>query len=614
MTEYTPLERYGIIGNLETCALVGDDGSIDWFPLPHVESPSAFAALLDANHGGRFRIHPTTSYNAEQRYVDRTNVLQTVFKAKSGEVVLTDFMPVFETDGKLARERAICRRVTCSSGSVEVDVAFAPRFDYARDTTTVKSREHGVVATGEDARMDLASDIDLQPNGSDARGTDHLTAGETRWLVLSYEQSPHSIDADHRLNQTLDYWRGWAHTCNESRCIFAEEWHDLVVRSQLVLKLLIHHDTGAICAAPTTSLPEEIGGVRNWDYRYNWIRDAAFTIQALVSLLNIDEAREYIDWFLDTCHLEDPSQLQPLYGLHGETALDEQVLDHLSGYRNSAPVRIGNQAAKQRQLDTYGELVLAICEASRMGLTLTETDWDAIRLIVEYVCDVWPQPGAGIWEVRSEPKHFVFSKVMCWIALDRGIEMATEYGFDAPLQQWRETRRAIKRDILKRGFNRELNSFVRAYDEPNALDATGLLIPVVGFLPVDDPRVQGTITAIQEQLMTDDGWVRRYNGEDGLPGEEGVFVLCSFWLVDALALSGRITEAQELFTKLLGSVSPLGLLAEEIDSETGMHLGNTPQAFSHIGIINSALYLGKARGHTQPGPDPMGTQPSHGQD
>ena len=460
--------------------------------------------------------------------------------------------------------------------------------------------------------ISLSSSVPLRISGHDIVATPTLTEGDEIWFVLAYEHEPpiQEIACRDLLDRTVDYWQGWTHRCTTlSECVVGGPWHDLAVRSGLVLKLLTHRDTGAIAAAPTTSLPEEIGGVRNWDYRYNWLRDAAFTVQALSKLGHIAEAKAYFTWLLscvDQCH-DDPANLQPLYGLHGNPDLEERILDHLSGYRNSSPVRIGNAAKDQRQLDIYGELILAIYETALYGEHITADDWAVMRRIINYVCEVWDEPDHGIWEVRSEPRQFVYSKVMCWAALDRGIKIVEETDFEGPIDHWRSCQDTIKTTILEEGFSEAANSFVRSFGTEN-LDATSLLIPIVGFLPLDDPRVQDTIDATTDELTTETGLVYRYQGEDGLPGGEGTFVLCSFWLVDALALSSRLEEAKELFDIICRYANPLGLLAEEINPETGEQLGNYPQAFSHIGLINSALYIGRMEGREQAGPEPLGTE------
>jgi len=598
--EYKPIGAYGLVGNLETCALVGDDGAVDWCCLPSLGSSSVFAAILDAQRGGGVAVQPAEPFESVQRYEPGTNVLETEFTTDSGTVVLTDFMPVLSADPAAPfAEPWLFRRVTCLDGPVDVELTFEPRFDYARARTTVEVIGDVVVARGNGEHLSLETPADVAVDGDTARGRQRLEADDTAWHTLQYGQRkrPASVDPDALLERTRNYWRNWVHECPASGCRFDGPYHDMVVRSELVLKLLMNHRTGAIAAAPTTSLPELIGGTRNWDYRFSWIRDAAFTIQALYRLGHDRETRSYFDWCLDVVHSRSDTfqPFQPMFGLRGETQLTEETLDHLSGYRGSSPVRVGNAASGQLQLDVFGELVLALYETSRRGETITETSWETIRDVVGYVCTLWDQRGAGMWEVRSEPEHFVHSKVMCWVALDRGIKMATEHGFDAPLEDWRAVRSRIREVVLERGYNESIGSFVRSFESDELLDASALRIPVVGFLPFEDPRVQGTIEAIRDRLTTPDGLVYRYEGEDGLPGGEGAFVLCSFWLVDCLALSGDVEAAEELFETVLGYANPLGLLSEEIVPETGELLGNYPQAFSHLGLINSALYLHAAR-------------------
>ena len=610
--EYPPIESYGIVGNLETTALVDPAGTVAWYPVPHVESPSVFAAILDADKGGHFRIGPVEASETERGYLPRTNVLRTEFRTGAGTVRVTDFMPPTEAEID-EPTRALYRKVECTGGTVDLEIEFAPRHEYGLAETNVRSADGDVIANGGDQRLTLSSEINLRSttDSANAAATTRLEADETRWLVLVHGDvsPPTTAGCDRALRRTVSYWREWAHDHGESEstdCVFGGPWHDTVVRSGLVLKLLAHVDTGAIAAAPTTSLPEEIGGVRNWDYRYSWPRDAAFTVQALAHLGYLREAGAYFDWFLELCRMP-PGEIRPVYGLHGEVDLEERELDHLEGYRGSRPVRIGNAAVDQRQIDVYGELVLALSVAVHHGWELGENDWSAYRNIVDYAADVWEQPDSGIWEVRSQRRHFVHSKLMCWVALDRGIAMAEQSEWNAPLDWWREVRERIRTSILDRGFDEERNTFTRTFDG-DSLDATALLIPVVGFLPFDDDRVRGTIAAVRRVLETDEGFVRRYDGEDGLPGDEGTFTLCSFWLVDVLALSGQIAEARERFRELLAYVSPLGLMAEEIDLATdeGVHRGNFPQAFSHVGLINSALYLGRLSNPEKPGPDPVG--------
>ncbi|GAB3667027.1 glycoside hydrolase family 15 protein [Halopiger thermotolerans] len=650
--EYPPLEAYGAIGDGNTVALSGADGSIDWWPAPHVESPSVFAAALDADRGGRFAVRPTASFESVQRYRDRTNVLETTFRTADGAATLTDFMPVAAAGGAAAgdgdgagdgsedgddRPPAIYRKLECDEGPLEVSVAFEPRFDYARDVPRIEPTADGVAAIGDGEQAVLSSDLALEPTGDGAGGsgdagsgaaetengtgtrtetataataTTTLDPGETRWLVLGYDEAIPLEPSRHRetLAETVDYWRDWTHDCDGDDCPVAGPWHDLAVRSSLVLKLLIHRETGAVCAAPTTSLPEDCGGVRNWDYRYNWIRDAAFTVRALAELDHLEEARSYFELCLDHCGRHDPAEMPPVYGLHGGNDLEERVLDHLEGYRGSAPVRIGNAAQNQYQLDIYGELVLALHESVRYGEPMRPDDWGVVRDLVDYVAEGWDEPDAGIWEMRSDREQFVYSKVMCWTALDRGISLAKAAdGVDAPVERWRAARDDVRTAIIERGVSEETNSFVRSLDDRDTLDAANLLVPVVGFLPPDDDRVLGTIDATIDRLATDEGLVRRYEGDDGLPGVDNPFVVTSFWLVTALALAGRTDEARERFESVLEYASPLGLLGEAVDDECGEQRGNYPQAYSHIGLLNAALYLTDADGSSDRSTAPLGT-------
>jgi len=610
---FEPLANYGLIGNLETCALVSRHGSVDWFPVPHLESGSVFARVLDAK-GGQFLVQPADDFESTVRYCGRTNVLETTFRTDTGTVTLTDFMPPLGATPNGVPERALYRGLACRDGHVDLQVVFEPRFDFARGPTSLDSTPDGVLATGAGERLlcwSTGSKQSLTVDNDRTTAMVSLDDGQQQWVGLSYRDTvkPSTARCEQALDATVDYWRVWSHSCpDEDDCVFGGPWHELAVRSGLVLKLLTHHETGAIAAAPTTSLPEEIGGVRNWDYRYNWIRDAAFTVQALTNLGHADEASAYLSWFLDICRRTDPENIQPLYGLHGDPDLTERTLPQLSGYRGSGPVRIGNEAAEQRQLDTYGELLLAIFEATRAGISLSAADWEAVCRIVDYVTEVWQEPDAGIWEVRSEPLHFVFSKLMCWVAIDRGLALAAETGFEAPIDRWRDHRSQLRRAVLEHGLDPDGEYFVRSFEEDDVLDAATLLAPFVGFLPFDDPRVAATIDAVDDRLATDEGLVYRYDGIDGLPGGEGTFLLCSFWLVDALALTGRVETAEQRLERLIGYVSPVGLLAEEVDGDTGIQLGNYPQAFSHIGLLNSALYVSRAKGMAVPGPELMGIE------
>jgi GH15 family glucan-1,4-alpha-glucosidase len=609
--EYPSIGEYGIVGNMETCCLVSRYGSVDWYCLPDVESPSVFAALLDADGGGRFQIQPVYPYQSAQTYLERTNVLATEFFGATGRARLVDWMPFPDPERDDPDPDVLYRKVTGSDGPIRLAVTFAPRFDYAREVPDLSETERGVVARGARDELRLSGPASFDVEEGTATATVTLTEDQTAWFAMRYgHDAPHDPAAfQRRLDATTEAWRRWvAEGGRPSRTIDRGRWERLVDRSALTLKLLTHRPTGAIAAAPTTSLPEAVGGSRNWDYRYNWIRDAALTVQALHKLGHVREANAYFSWLLSKVY-EGPESIRPLYGLHGSTDVGERTLDHLEGYRGSRPVRVGNAAEGQLQLDVYGELVLALFETSRHGAVITESNWAALREIVDYVEGVWDEPDAGIWEVRTEPRQFVHSKVMCWTALDRAIRIVEETAFDGPLERWRRTRREIRETVLERGYDEDIGSFVRTFEATEALDATALLVPFVGFLPFDDPKVQGTINAVRRRLTTDEGLVYRYDGDDGLPGGEGTFVLCSFWLVNALALSGRVEEAEALLDTILSHSSPLGLLSEEIAAESGALLGNYPQAFSHIGLINSVLYLDRAREDRQPGPEPLGAEP-----
>jgi GH15 family glucan-1,4-alpha-glucosidase len=594
---YKKLEQYGIIGNLETCALVGINGSIDWMCMPHLESPSIFCALLDKDKGGFFVVQPKGNFSAHQHYITDTNILETHFFASGGQAILTDFMPPFKKRTVWHKQQILFRKIKCTKGSLSFSADFRPRFSYARIKPKFKLTDTGVEAFSATEKIFLDSPFpfSIKPKDS-AKANFTLSAGEEAWFTLQYNShvffSPKN--AAKELTEATKFWQEWSHKCNRAECVFDGPWHDLVVRSGLVLKLLTHGETGAIAAAATTSLPETIGGVRNWDYRFNWIRDSVFTAQALYNLGNTKEAKELFNWYKRIYKNVKIKDIQILNGLHGEKATPEKILRHLSGHKNSKPVRIGNSAVGQFQLDVYGELLNIAYEVSRYGDGISKNDWLLQRKVVDYVCEVWKKPDAGIWEIRGKNKHFVYSKVMCWVAVDRALKIVERKGFEAPVEKWREVRDEIHKTVLEKGFDSELNSFVQSYGS-KTLDASNLLIPIVGFLPFTDPRIQGTINVALKNL-TKKGLVLRYIADDGLPGKEGGFVLCTNWLIDALTLSGRLNEAESLYKNLLKYASPLGLFAEEINYETKEQLGNFPQAFSHVGLINSALYIGLAKG------------------
>ncbi len=610
--EFKDIENYGIIGNLETCALIGNDGSIDWLCFPYLESPSVFAAILDKERGGHFTIQPVSKFSSFQAYIKETNIIQTTFNTPFGMVTITDFMPVNLYNGT-KQHRTIYRKVKCIEGHIRLELSFKPLFNYARDTPDFELINKGISCTFENQNLFLNTKIPLKINDGTATGQFDMRKGKEIWFVLQYNQQDEYYPYNHgdfnkKLQETKEYWENWTYKCHKL-CILEDIWHDILARSGLVLKLLSNPESGAIAAAATTSLPECTGGVRNWDYRYAWIRDSAYTIQALFHLEHIQESQDYMRWISSLIKQDkNPSDIRIMYPIHKDVGMKEQMLDYLSGYKQSSPVRIGNAAFNQTQLDIYGELINAIYDTTRYGKDISDKTWEFIMDFVDYICRVWTTKDQGIWEVRDEPRHYVHSKLMCWVAVDRGIQIAELKDIEAA-NKWKKTREEIKSAILENGFNKEINSFVQSFNS-NALDATTLLIPILGLLPFDDPRVQSTIDAVMKNLMTEKGLVYRYKNEDGLPGDEGCFVLCSFWLVDSLALSDRLDEAIKVFVNVLQLMNPLGLLSEEIDPQTGKLLGNFPQAFSHIGLINSALYIGIARGRKHRGPKPQGVKHS----
>ncbi len=595
------LGDHGIIGNLNTCAIINREGNVDWCCFPTLESPSVFAGILDNEKGGRFVIQPNHTFQSAQKYLKNSNILQTYFFSWFGNARLTDFMPIKTESNEKHLRQAIYSKLECISGGTVFKVEFSPKFDYGRGKTDLRLFENGAEASynSHDEHVFLYSPQRLSLFGGMAVTQFRLKRGESVWFLLRY-------NFDHRddegecgqvFDETLNYWRDWARERESSaEVLFRGRWRQAAIRSGLILKLLMNDATGSIAAAATTSIPEEIGGTRNWDYRFNWVRDASFTIQALYHLGHPEEAKKHLFWFTNVCKQhEDPADIQPLYALDNQKGLTEEEIYSLAGYRNSRPVRVGNKASHQIQLDVYGELVNAFYETTRYGMTLSEDDWAFVKKIVEHVRKNWNTKDSGIWEARSEPRHYVYSKVMCWVALDRGVRIARAHNFEAPLDDWRKTMDEIKTAVLQNGFSDKLNSFVQSFGSED-LDATGLLLPIVGFLPIDDPKIQGTINAITDKLGGEDNLLYRYLSDDGLHGREGKFFLCSFWLVQALSLSGRELEAEKVLFSMLKYVSPTGLISEEVETDTGELLGNFPQAFSHIGLINSLIYLYRAQG------------------
>jgi GH15 family glucan-1,4-alpha-glucosidase len=581
---------------MNTAALVGRDGSIDWLCLPRFDSPACFAALLGDEENGRWRIAPAhDGYAAERRYRPHTLILETVFETAGGRAMLIDFMPHTEND----QRSEIVRLMRGLEGEVEMTLDLVIRFDYGRTVPWVRRQAHGMSAVAGPNALDLITDAPLEGENFHTQSRFTVRAGECRSFVLAYHRSYHPgylvANAEALLEETAARWTAWSRRCRlggrRNR-----RWYDAVQRSLITLKGLTFQPTGGIVAAATTSLPETPGGERNWDYRFCWIRDATFALYALINAGYHEEARSWRSWLLDAV-AGRPDQLQIMYGLAGERWLPEQQLDWLPGYDGSRPVRIGNGAYDQRQIDVFGELMDMLHAARKAELDGGEEVWALQGTLLAYLETLWDQPDEGIWETRGGRRHFTHSRLMAWVAFDRGIKAIEQFGKTGPLDHWKALRARIRAEILEMGFDRKKNSFVQAYGG-DTIDAALLMIPLVGFLPADDPRVQGTIQAIERELIAD-GLVHRYRPEateDGLgDAREGTFLLCSFWLADCYARLGRRDEAEALFERLLDLRNDLGLLAEEYDPTTKRLLGNFPQAFSHIGLINTAHNL--ATGH-----------------
>ncbi len=587
------IEDYGLIGDLQTAALVGRNGSIDWLCFPRFDSGSCFAALLGGRERGRWLLAPAGEVTSvERRYRGRTLVHELEFRTEDGIVRLIDFMPPRGTDPD------VVRIVEGVEGEVRMRMELVIRFDYGSIVPWVQRVEGGrLVATGgPDA---LALDTSVETRGENLHTVADFTvaAGERVPFVLtwfpSHQGAARPVDPERALADTCAFWEGWL-----DGSTYRGRWGDAVARSLVVLKALTYRPTGGIVAAPTTSLPERLGGVRNWDYRYCWLRDATFALDALVDNGFLDEARAWRTWLLRAV-AGDPDDLQIMYGPAGERRLTELELDWLEGYEGSRPVRVGNGASRQFQLDVYGEVLDVLHEARRAELERSEESWALQTALLTNLERRWHEPDEGIWEVRGPRRHFTHSKVMAWVAFDRGVKAVEQFDHEGPVERWRACRDAIHAEVLEHGFDRELGSFVQSYGSKR-LDASLLMVPLVGFLPPDDERVAGTVDAIQRELVHD-GLVRRYSHDDdveevdGLPPGEGCFFLCSFWLVDNLALLGRVEEAEALFERLLALRNDLGLLSEEYDPASGRLVGNFPQAFSHIGLVNTALLLESAR-------------------
>jgi GH15 family glucan-1,4-alpha-glucosidase len=610
---YQPIEDYGVIGNLRTVALVSRQGSIDWFCFPHFDSPSIFASILDERKGGYFRISPAhDDVTYKQLYWPETNVLITRFLAADGVGEITDYMPIGVKRGTGRGYHGLVRRVKVVRGSMTFRMECYPAFNYARDEHRVQISAGGAKFFSRTLNCALAADI---PVVEDERGVSaefSLNEGQStsfelhglKGTSLDEQIGLSDEEADQLFRDTVDYWRAWV-----AKCTYKGRWREMVIRSALALKLLTYEPTGAIVAAATCSLPESMGGVRNWDYRYTWIRDAAFTLYSLLRIGFTEEATAFMSFLDSRCHEMAPDgSLQVMYGIDGRHTLTEETLDHLEGYKGSAPVRVGNGAYNQLQLDIYGELMDSVYLYNKHGNPISYDLWFYLRRLTNWVCDHWRDKDEAIWEVRGGRRDFTYSKLMCWVAIDRALRLADKRSFPADRNRWIKVRDQIYEDIMKRGWSRERRAFVQSYGN-DALDASTLMMPLVFFVSPTDPRMLQTIDSINRSPrdggLVSDGLVFRYDVDktpDGLKGTEGTFNICTFWLVEALTRAGaqepnRLNDARLLFEQMLGYANHLGLYAEQIGPR-GEALGNFPQAFTHLALISAAVNLDQSLGGT----------------
>ena len=587
------IEDYALLGDLQTAALVSTTGSIDWLCLPAFDSPACFAALVDTPDAGHWLIAPAAGgVCTSRRYVQDTLVLETEWRSEQGTVRVIDFMP------PRGHAPDVVRIVEGVEGAVPMQSRLRLRFDYGRVVPWVRHDGDRMEAIAGPDRVRLRTPVPLDGREMAIVSEFTVRAGERIPFVLtwnpSHEPAPRAVDAEQALRETVGFWENWARRGNP----VDGPYRDAITRSLLTLKALTYQPTGGIVAAATTSLPEQIGGPRNWDYRYCWLRDSTYTLQALISAGYLQEARAWREWLLRAV-AGDPADLQIMYSLDGTRRLPEAELPWLAGYENSKPVRTGNAASDQLQLDVWGETLDGLALARNAGLAEHDDAWDLQVALMEHLEGTWDQPDNGLWEMRGARRHFTHSKVMAWVAADRmATAVRTHPGLEGPADRWQALRDTIHEEVLAHGYDADRGTFTQSYGAP-ALDASLLMIPRVGFLPPTDPRVLGTITAIQRDL-TEDGFVKRYqttDSGDGLSGGEGMFLACSFWLVDALHLAGRQSEATDLFERLLALRNDVGLLSEEWDPTAHRQLGNTPQAFSHFPLVTSALQLHAGKGH-----------------
>jgi GH15 family glucan-1,4-alpha-glucosidase len=611
MDRYPPIADHGLIGDLQTAALVTADGSVDWFCCPRFDSPSVFASLLDHDKGGRFRIAPEGGdYVAKQLYFPDTAILITRFLTPGGVGEVVDFMPVPDTRQATDRHRLV-RLVRCVRGELRLVVECAPRFDYGRQPHELEVTSQGAVFRTPTLRLTLhgGGAGALQRHGDDVRGALTVRAGQAGGVMLesAADGPPRTMTAEELLGlftQTARFWRDWL-----GRSSYRGRWREMVDRSAITLKLMTYAPSGALVAAPTAGLPEQVGGERNWDYRFTWVRDGSFSVHALLGLGFTDEAEAFVRWLGDRADEQAGDRagsgpLKIMYRVDGSADLDEEVLEHLEGYAGSKPVRIGNGAADQLQLDIYGEALDSVWLADRHAIRVGHPGWTKLGQLADWVCEHWDQPDEGIWETRGGRQNFTYGRLMCWVALDRMVRLAREYGRPADLVRWIGERDLIYRQIIEHGWNPERRAFTQ-YDKTQVLDASLLMLPLVGFVVPTDPLWLSTLDAMDQELVSD-SLVYRYDpsaSPDGLRGHEGTFSICTFWYVDAMARSGRLEQARLAFEKMFTYANHLGLYAEEIGL-TGEQLGNFPQAFTHLSLINAAINLDYQLDHGA-GTDPV---------
>lgn len=602
---YNPIAEYAVIGDCHTAALVSRTGAIDWYCPGRFDAPAVFCRLLDADRGGFFLVAPREVRATERRYAGPTNVLETIHRTPSGQVRVIDLMPIYPRQEHREGYDVGCygqilRLVEALEGDAEVEVVLKPTFGYAQARSELELVGSGAIARAGGEHLRLTVDgVELEPASGCVVGRLRLHAGQRAWVQLTSSKGQpcqEPSECDKRLASTLDYWRGWAKSCT-----YQGLYHDQVLRSALALKLLMYEPTGAYVAAPTTSLPEEIGGVRNWDYRYGWLRDASLILHALTSVGYREEAVDFFSWLRNAAKRGDP---QIMYAIDGRRDLSETTLEHLEGYRGSRPVRVGNAAFCQRQVDIYGEVLnAAYARYGQHGIVgarpnesgMSDETWALLRRFADAAAREWREPDQGIWEVRGGPQRFLFSRVMCWVALDRAVRLAKEFRLEAPMASWTRERANVRRAILTEAYDRAQGAFTQALGS-TLIDASALVIPRVGFLPATDRRVQSTIERVRD-VLGHSGLVCRYRThetDDGVPGGEATFVLCSFWMVEALALAGRTDEAREQFERVICHANDVGLLSEEVAPETGELLGNFPQGLSHLSLIGAAVTLDRA--------------------